>query len=311
MDHVSRSQGSVRTKLVSSESASPLRIAFLTSLAMIAFAANSVLARLALDGLHIDPISFTSIRFVSGAIALVVLVIVFHGGSRASVSSGNWCSAAALMIYGLCFSLAYIDLTAGTGALILFAAVQITMISGGLLKGETLTGLQILGSILAVGGLVALLLPSAETPPILAGLLMMISGIGWGVYSLRGRGAGDPTLQTSGNFVRASCFSVLLLPFTGLEIFKSNISEPGIILAIISGAITSGLGYVIWYMALKNLSAIKAGLAQLTVPVIAAFGGILFIAEPLTLRFVAISSIILIGVALATLTGQTRVLSRR
>lgn len=295
---------------MSSQSASPLRVAFLTSLAMIAFAANSVLARLALEGAAIDPVSFTSIRFISGAITLAALVILFHGGVRASISAGNWRSAIALLTYGLFFSLAYIDLTAGTGALILFAAVQITMITGGLLKGETLTGLQVLGSLLAIGGLIVLMLPSAETPPILAGLLMMISGMGWGVYSLHGRGSGDPTLQTSGNFIRAGALCLLSLPFMALEFLDNHVSQPGLILALLSGTITSGLGYVIWYMALKNLAAIKAGLAQLSVPVIAAIGGILFIAEPLTVRFVIIGSTILIGVALATLTRQTRAKNR-
>lgn len=276
----------------------------LTALAMLAFAANSVLARLALSTPDIGPWGFTTIRLISGALILTLIA-----KSRQTESSGNWISAASLLLYAACFSYAYLQLAAGTGALILFAAVQITMIGGGLISGERLSKLQWLGTAIAVIGLIYLLSPNIEAPPLFGALLMMVSGLGWGLYSLRGRKAGDPTAQTTGNFVKAGIICAIATPFilSGLQLGLIHESAPntkGVLLALASGTVTSALGYVIWYMALKHLTATRAGIAQLTVPVIAAFGGMIFISEPLTLRFMILSTIILAGVGIATMTRR-------
>ena len=276
----------------------------LTTLAMIAFAANSVIARLALDGGHIGPGKFTGIRLVSGALILGLIMAARTGGISASMRQSNWVSALSLFSYAAFFSYAYLSLTAGTGALILFAAVQITMVGSGLISGEKLSPRQSLGTVSALAGLVYWLGPSVEAPPILGALMMIISGISWGVYSLRGRGAEDPAQQTAGNFLRAGLLCLLLIPLVFVLKTEQSLSQTGIALALLSGTVTSGLGYVIWYMALKHLSAIKAGLAQLSVPVIAAIGGIIFISEPLTLRFAITAFVILLGVGLATLTPR-------
>lgn len=226
------------------------------------------------------------------------------GGISASMRQSNWVSALSLFSYAAFFSYAYLSLTAGTGALILFAAVQITMVGSGLISGEKLSPRQSLGTVSALAGLVYWLGPSVEAPPILGALMMIISGISWGVYSLRGRGAEDPAQQTAGNFLRAGLLCLLLIPLVFVLKTEQSLSQTGIALALLSGTVTSGLGYVIWYMALKHLSAIKAGLAQLSVPVIAAIGGIIFISEPLTLRFAITAFVILLGVGLATLTPR-------
>jgi len=279
--------------------ASPLRLFLITALAMIAFAANSVLARLALANADIGPWHFTAIRFVSGALILALIA------RPAAFKMGNWGSAAALLLYGALFSYAYIGLAAGTGALILFAAVQITMISGGLLAGERLNLLQWMGAAIAIAGLIYLLAPGISAPPLLTAIMMMGAGIGWGLYSLRGRRAGDPTAQTAGNFMRAALICLLLTPLIFILGPQTPITSKGIIWALTSGIVTSGLGYVIWYMALKDLTAIRAGIAQLTVPVIAAIGGVIFIAEPLTWRFSLTALAVLGGVGIATMTRRT------
>jgi len=281
-----------------SRTVTPFRVFALTTLAMIAFAANSVLARLALGEASIGPWEFTAIRFVSGAVILALIA------KPAAYRAGTWGSAIALLLYGSLFSFAYIRLTAGTGALILFAAVQITMIGGGLLAGEKLKALQWGGTIVAIAGLIYLLAPGITAPPFLAAIMMMGSGIGWGLYSLRGRKTGDPTAQTAGNFIRLAILCAVTSPIIFLILPETKFSQNGIILALSSGIITSALGYVIWYMALKGLTATRAGIAQLTVPVIAAIGGMIFIAEPLTWRFTLTALIILCGVAAATMTRQ-------
>ena len=277
-------------------SASPLRIFTLTSLAMMAFAANSILARLALTGGDIGPWAFTAIRFISGALCLAIII-----GPTKTMSQGSWKAALALLLYGIFFSYAYILLSAGTGALILFAAVQITMIGGGLLAGERLRVLQWLGLALAMAGLVYLMMPSIAPPSPIGATMMAMAGLGWGLYSLMGRGKGNPTALTAGNFLRAAIIcAVLTLPLIWV-LPESQPAQKGITLALVSGIITSGLGYVIWYMALKHLTATRAGIAQLTVPIIAAIGGMLFIAEPFTERFFIAMCVTLGGVALATL----------
>jgi len=278
--------------------ASSIRLLGLTSLAMIAFAANSVLARLALTDSSIGPWEFTAIRFISGAMILALIA------KPVAYKAGSWGSAAALLLYGALFSYAYIGLEAGTGALILFAAVQITMIGGGLLAGERLSTLQWAGTALAIAGLIYLLAPGISAPPLLAAVMMMGAGIGWGLYSLRGRKAGDPTAQTAGNFMRVGIICLLASPFVVMLLPKTDITRLGIIWALASGIITSGLGYVVWYMALKDLTATRAGIAQLTVPVIAAFGGMIFINELLTWQFLVTALVILGGVGVATMTQR-------
>lgn len=273
-----------------------LKIMLLTTLAMVAFAANSVLARMALQGSDIGPWSFTSIRLVSGALILVLVT-----GWLKNRTAGSWRSACALLAYAGFFSLAYQSLPAGVGALILFTVVQLTMIGSGLLNGERMSGLGMLGTVLAFMGLIVLLNPGLNAPNVFGAILMAASGLGWGLYSLRGRKASNATSETSGNFARAALLAaVLALPV--LFLLPEQKPAPfGIALALASGVITSGLGYVIWYMALAHLSAIRAGIAQLTVPAIAAAGGILFLGEGLSTRFVIASLVILFGVGLATL----------
>ena len=278
-------------------SVSAPRIFTLTALAMIAFAANSILARLALSGEgHIGPWGFTAIRFISGAICLGLII-----GPPKTLRQGSWPAALALLGYGVFFSYAYILLPAGTGALILFAVVQITMIGGGLWAGERLRLMQWLGLALAMGGLVYLMMPSLAPPSPIGAAMMAVSGLGWGVYSLMGRGTGDPAALTAGNFLRAAIIcTVVTVPL--MWVLPETQPLPiGITLALASGILTSGLGYVIWYMALKHLTATRAGIAQLTVPIIAAIGGMLFIAEPFTSRFFIAMCVTLGGVALATL----------
>jgi len=275
---------------------SPIRIFLLTLITMLAFAGNSVLCRLALRATEIDAASFTSIRLISGAVVLGLIASFFR---RNNAREGNWPSAFALFAYAACFSFAYISLTAATGALLLFGAVQATMIGHGLLSGEQLRGQQVIGLVLALAGLVYLMLPGLSAPPLGGSLLMLISGVAWGVYSLRGKSAADPICASSGNFIRASLFTLLL---SGVYLFSKDsgmkIDLVGIAYAIASGALASGLGYALWYSVLPSLKATNAATIQLSVPVITAFGGILFLGESLTLRFALASLAILGGIAL-------------
>lgn len=267
---------------------------FLTALALIAFAGNSVLARLALVDGAIGVGSYTAIRLLSGAVVLALIV-----GVRASRTSGRWRGGLALLGYAALFSLAYLELSTGMGALILFASVQITMIGWALLRGERLGLIQSFGVLVAVAGLVWLLLPGLARPDPLAAALMIGSGVCWGVYSLMGRGGGPPTAVTAGNFVRAS---ILAVPIFCVWLWLGSESSPsgqGALLAVTSGALTSGLGYAIWYRALKGLTAARAGVVQLLVPPLAALGGIILLSEPLTGRFLLASAMILAGIALA------------
>lgn len=273
------------------------RLFVITALAMIAFAANSVLGRLALVEGEIGAGGFALIRLVSGALVLALIVI-----ARSQRPSGSWRGGFALFIYAAFFSYAYLGLAAGTGAIILFAVVQITMLGWGIVQGERPTGLQWLGLTIALAALVWLVSPSVEAPPFFAALAMAVAGIGWGVYSLLGKGAGDPTRATAGNFVRASLIAATLAVPALMLYPETKPSQNGIALAVASGAITSGLGYAIWYTALKDLTSTRAGIAQLSVPAIAAIGGVLFLSEPITLRFALASGAILGGVALAVLT---------
>ena len=270
---------------------SPVRLVVLTSLTMMAFAGNSLLCRMALAETTIDAASFTTIRIASGALTLALLVLA-SGGLRSM--GGNWLSALALFAYAGGFSFAYTSLSAATGALLLFGAVQCTMISYGLFCGERLNLPQSMGVLVALGGLVGLLLPGLSAPPLVGAALMILAGVAWGVYSLRGRGASDALKETAGNFARAIPFAlaVSVLGLEGLEFDPSGVG-----LAILSGAVTSGLGYAIWYTVLPSLSAATAATVQLSVPVLAALGGVAFLSEPITLRLALASVAILGGVA--------------
>ncbi|MEO1306134.1 MAG: DMT family transporter, partial [Pseudomonadota bacterium] len=258
---------------------------------------NAVLGRLGLVETDIGAGSFAIIRLFSGAITLVLICAL-----QSRRIAGTFAGGASLLVYAGCFSYAYLALPAGTGAIILFAMVQITMLGYGLIKGEVLSRLQWLGFIVAIAALIWLVSPGLDTPPLWAALLMALAGLGWGAYSLLGRHAKDATAATTGNFLIAT---VLALPILAALLWRSPEPFPpanGIALAVLSGAVTSGLGYVIWYHALKSLSATRAGVAQLSVPALAAIGGVVFLAEPITLRFAPATSAILGGVALAVLT---------
>jgi drug/metabolite transporter (DMT)-like permease len=274
---------------------STARVMLLTMLAMLAFAGNSLLCRAAFIHAGIDAASFTSIRLFSGAVTLLILLQIKR---EASSVGGNWPSAFALFFYAAGFSFAYVSLTAATGALLLFGAVQITMVAYGMWTGERLRGVQIAGLLCAFAGLVGLLLPGLSAPPLIGSLLMLGAGVAWGVYSLRGRGVRYPINVTAGNFLRAAPIAA------GLSVLMWNgaaIDQAGLIYAVLSGALTSGIGYAIWYMALPGLKATSAATVQLSVPVIAAVGAIIFLGEPMTLRLLLASAAILGGVALVIL----------
>jgi drug/metabolite transporter (DMT)-like permease len=259
---------------------------------MIAFAGNSLLCRVALRETDIDAASFTSIRLVSGALMLWLLVQLRNGNA---VGRGSWGSALALFTYAAAFSFAYLGLSAAMGALLLFGAVQATMISHGLVMGERMRRLQWVGLVLAFAGLIGLLLPGLSAPPLLSSGLMLSAGVAWGVYSLRGKGAGDPTRVTAGNFARAVPFTLVL---SVLMAGNVNLDASGTGYAIVSGALASGMGYAIWYMALPLLKATSAATIQLSVPVLAAVGGVLLLSEPLSWRLVIAGVAILGGIAL-------------
>ena len=259
---------------------------------MMAFAGNSLLCRVALTQTSIDAASFTSIRLVSGALVLWLLTIT----SRDERSGhGNWPSAVALFAYAAAFSFAYLSLSAATGALLLFAAVQATMIGYGMARGERLSRTQLAGVVLALAGVAWLLLPGLAAPPLAGSLLMMGTGAAWGVYSLRGRGGGAPLKVTAGNFLRATPMSLVLCLVT---VGHQSLDLTGSLYAIASGALTSGVGYAIWYTALPALKATHAATIQLSVPALAAVGGIIFLGEAITLRLALASIAILGGITL-------------
>jgi drug/metabolite transporter (DMT)-like permease len=267
---------------------------------LVAFAANSLLCRLALGEAQIDAASYTSLRLLSGA-ATLWAIVVLSGRAEVGDSRGRWFSAAMLFLYAIAFSFAYLTLDAGTGALILFGAVQVTMILAGIREGHRPNLPEWLGLVAAFGGLVYLVSPGLSAPAPLGSVLMALAGIAWGVYSLRGRGGGDPVAATAVNFIRAVPFAILvsLAMLPDLEI-----SPRGAVLAVLSGALASGCGYVVWYAALKGLSTTRAAVVQLSVPVLTAVGGVVFLSEDLTFRLVTSSAVILGGVALA-IRGRT------
>jgi drug/metabolite transporter (DMT)-like permease len=292
------------------------RLFLLTLGAMIAFASNSLLCRAALKQTHIDAATFTFVRIFSGAVALCLFMNVrrritvdrtasplVESLSGSLLRNGNWISALALFVYAAGFSFAYTSLSAGAGALLLFGAVQATMILWGLRRGERLDAIQITGLVVAVTGLVILVFPGLSAPPLIGSILMLGAGVAWGVYSLRGKGVQNPASVTAGNFVRAVPFSVVVWIFF---LPWAHVDPAGVGYAIISGVIASGLGYVIWYSALPGLKAASAATVQLSVPVLAATGGILLLGESITLRYVLASLAVLGGIALVVVTLHPR-----
>jgi drug/metabolite transporter (DMT)-like permease len=292
---------------------SPARTALLTAIALLAFAGNSLLCRIALRDTAIDAASFTSVRLVSGALMLALLV-AWRGRGRAGAQTdtprpwhaGDWTSALALFVYAAGFSFAYVSLSAATGALLLFGMVQTSMIGWGLWRGERLRPLQWAGLAAASAGLVWLLLPGLATPSLAAGLLMAAAGIAWAVYTLRGRVAGpkaaDATAVTAGNFLRAAPLALLLsAALSALGWAPARWDSAGLLLALASGALASGLGYAVWYAALRGLSATRAAILQLTVPALAPAGGVLLVGEPGTPALLGAAAAVLGGVLLVIL----------
>ena len=267
----------------------------LTAAALTAFAANSLLCRLALGAGTIDAASFTSLRIVSGALMLA-LVLVLVPGRRGGEPRRGWLGPAMLFLYAIAFSYAYLELTAGTGALILFACVQITMLAAGIRGGERVRAAQWLGMACAFAGLAYLVFPGVTAPPPAGALAMALAGVAWGVYSLAGRGVANPLAATARNFRLAA---PLALAVSLLWYSSYHLTARGAVLAATSGALASGLGYVVWYAALPGLGATRAAFVQLSVPVLTAVAGVLLLSEPVTLRLVLAGAAILGGVALA------------
>lgn len=278
----------------------PVRTLLLTVLALAAFAANSLLCRLTLEKGLMDAATFTSVRILSGALILAVIA-AWTARGRPHLQTG-WKSAIFLALYAVAFSYAYVSLTVATGALILFASVQATMMGVGLWTGERLSALEWLGFIIALAGLVALLSPGLETPSLSGALLMGIAGFAWGAYTLQGHNSSEFVNDTAGNFLRAA---PLVVAVSVADIDSFGMSAEGVVLAVCSGAIASGLGYVVWYAALRGLSKMRASIVQLLVPVLAAGGGVMLLSEKFTLRLLAASALILGGVGMG-LSGRMR-----
>ena len=275
-----------------------LRLVLLTMLTMLAFAGNSLLCRIALKDTTIDAASFTAIRLISGAIVLWIVTRLFrvsHAGK------GNWLSGFLLFAYAACFSFAYVSLPAGIGALLLFGAVQTTMIGHGIWAGERLRVLQVIGIVLAFAGLIGLMLPGLSKPSLIDSMLMLAAGFSWGIYSLRGRKLGHPIHVTAGNFLMSIPFAVILCI---VKVDVAMLDSQGVGYAVASGAVASGIGYALWYSVLPSIKAVSAATLQLSVPLIAAFGGIIFLEESMTLQFTLASIAILGGVALVILKKQ-------
>jgi drug/metabolite transporter (DMT)-like permease len=276
-----------------------MRIASCTALALVAFAANSVLCRVALGGELIDPVSFTVIRLASGALVLLPLARFARTGSP--VAWGTWTSGACLLAYAIAFSLAYRSLSTGTGALILFGVVQVTMLVSAWRGGERPGLRQWCGIAAASGGLVYLVAPGVAAPDPVGAGLMALAGVAWGAYSLRGRRMANPVVETAGNFWRASAMAV---PLAGLALLDGDATRSGLALAVTSGAATSGLGYVVWYRALPHLTATRAAVVQLFVPALAALGGVLLLEEAITVRLLVASVALLGGIGVVVTTRR-------
>jgi len=265
----------------------------LTALVMAAFAANSLLARLALTTTDVDAATFVVLRLVSGALMLALVLRLRRG-----TMGGSWASGLALFVYAAAFTFAYRTLPAGTGAFFSFGAIQLTMIGWGIARGERPSVVQAVGMLVAIGGLVYLLLPGLAAPPLGSAALMATAGVAWGVYSLRGRGATDPTGETAGNFARAAVPAVLLSLVAAELAGGAHLDGLGFLYAVLSGAVTSGLGYVLWYAVLPSLRATSAATVQLAVPVLTALGGVVLLGESVTLRLAVAAVAVLGGIAL-------------
>jgi drug/metabolite transporter (DMT)-like permease len=283
----------------------------LTALALIAFAANSILCRLALGNESIDAAGFTIIRLLAGALTLMgILQLRSYLEARdkraldqpisesASQSTGSWFSGLMLFIYAALFSFAYVSMDTGTGALILFGAVQLTMILMSIFKGERLLAIEWVGMIVAFVGFIYLVLPQLGTPSLIGFIMMSISGIAWGFYTLAGRGSKNPLGDTSYNFLRTLPLVTVLLV---VSIQQLALTTEGVVWAVLSGSLASGVGYSIWYSALRGLSSTQAAVVQLLVPMIAALGGVMFMSEVITTRLMISGGMILGGIALVVL----------
>jgi drug/metabolite transporter (DMT)-like permease len=274
-----------------------LKTIIFTGLALIAFAANSVLCRMALGNGAIDASGFTVIRLLSGTIVLLIIIST-SGNTTGKSAKGSWTSSLMLFLYAITFSYAYISLDTGTGALILFGSVQITMILMSHISGTRLHITEWAGVLIAFTGFIYLILPGVTTPSLVGFLLMTVAGIAWGIYTLRGRGSKSPLMDTTFNFLRTTPLAVLLAISTFSNI---NYSFEGIVLALLSGGVTSGIGYTIWYYALGGLSSTQAAVLQLSVPVIAALGGVIFVSEAITLRLSVSAALVLGGILMVVL----------
>lgn len=276
-----------------------MKAALYTIIALIAFAANSLFCRMALAEGYIDAWNFTTIRLLSGAACLGFIMTVHrYNLKRQGIfdgtilkDKGSWLSSMSLLVYALCFSIAYVELDTGTGALILFSAVQLTMIGWGIYKKEQLSVVQWLALFIALAGFVYLMLPSAAVPSLFGAAIMAISGAAWGVYSIRGKVCVSPLRTTGFNFIR-SLVAIPILLFMGVS-YLAEISMEGIVLACASGAIASGIGYSLWYVAMPLLKSTQAAVVQFCVPVLAAIAGVVFLSEQLTMRFIVASTVIL------------------
>ncbi|MEX6505581.1 DMT family transporter [Jiella sp. M17.18] len=280
---------------------------WLTAVAMVAFAGNSLLARLAMASGGIDAAGFTGVRLAAGAAVLGLILVLSRrdqGYGNTRRPAGSWTSAAALFVYAIAFSLAYGRVGAAVGALVLFAAVQATMIAWGLVRGERPSLREGVGLLVAFAAFVWWLVPGLTRPDPIGTALMIVSGAAWGVYSLRARGAGDPTRVTAGNFIRTL---PVALPLIVLSLVRGGISGEGLIVALLSGGVTSGLGYILWYRALEGLTALSAAIVQLSVPVIAALGAVLFLGESLSLRFAIAGALVIGGIAFALMAKRRRI----
>lgn len=276
-----------------------MKTAITTLLALIAFAGNSVLCRLALGENSIDASSFTWVRLLTGAIVLIIILAITHP-KKDNPNKGSWLASFMLFTYAICFSFAYISLDTGVGALILFGAVQITIIAVGILKGNRLYLVEWVGAIVAFLGFIYLVLPGLSAPPLFGFMLMSAAGIAWGFYTLAGKGSQSPLSDTTYNFIRTLPFIAVL---AAASIYSSNLTQQGILLAIVSGGLTSGVGYTIWYIALRGLANIQAAVVQLLVPVLAAIGGVVFAAEDISARLI-VASVLILGGILTVILGR-------
>lgn len=286
-----------QARLPSHEWETTLKLLLTTAIALIAFAANSILCRLALKGEQIDATSFTSIRLLSGAVVLALIISATQGAPRLSTKPSNFLAPVMLFIYAFGFSLAYLQLNTGTGALVLFGVVQVTLIAINLLRGQTIRWLEWIGIALAFAGLVYLVLPGASAPPLTGFLLMALAGVAWGIYTYLGKGSATATLDTAQNFIYSLPLVVVATVITGF-VFNTEFftNYNGMLYAVLSGALASGCGYALWYQALPKLSTTESAVLQLLVPVIAAAGGVVFVNEPIDTRLLIAALMTLSGI---------------